>query len=557
MADFDPHAFVAGEEFDPHAFVSDVEEGGPESFLHPDKFKPSPAHRKFKNTGPIAEVRQELDPRQIWNPDMGEAVAAPVLSAVDRLSLGGLGAGLRGAKALNEATGTTGPTVASRSLDAIEGYRGQHPVISQYSDIPGYLVGGPRAIAGGVERMLPEAVHPAAQAARAILGSGLTSAGVSGSESAMRGDEPLEVAKEAGRGYLGGTAVGVPMVAGANLVGATANAVLRSKGAQAREFLESRGQPLTAADTSDAAIGAASQRTDQAIKDAMAGYKQKVASGPYVEAINAIPQEMADKVVNVTPIYRDLALAANDPGNLQVADELNMLVKMLGDRPLMTQQELNGLRRSLAGIAGVGETTAGKQAPLRKAYESVKELVDRGPYAYANSKFAKGMDDYNQSLDMVGLRSSTNPDEPIKGNLRVASQRQGQNTVTAGADTERLDVDAFKAKHPELANVIDAPEILRRQGDLQFHVMPPHHGGLIERLAAPAGLGAYALASGFNHGTGGLASIPLALALQNLKPIAGRILYNPAQNAQIAAQMMLQGVPQLSAPGREVIQEGR
>lgn len=528
------------------------EEGGPESFLSPETFKPSKGQRKFKNqTGPIEQVRETTRHEKTKYPtETADILAAPGLSMFDRLTLGGLTGTMRLSNQINQEAGKE--PVFQRPLEAIEGYRANSPTLSQYTDIGGYLTGGPRAIASGVERIIPQVANPAAQAARATVAAGASSALTAGAESATRGDDTGEFLRETGRGAAGGIAVGAPLSAASALMGAGARAVLGSKGAKAREYLESRNQPLTAPDTSDAAIGAAAQRTDEAVKNRLQAYRGEVATQPYLEALDAIPQSLADQPVNVTPIYRDLALAANDPTNLRVADKLNLLVNMLGDRPLMTQQELNGLRQSLAGIAGVGETTAGKMAPLRRAYESVKALVDRGPYAEANRRFSGGIRDFDESLDMVGLRSTTNPDEPIAGNLRVASQRQGQNTVTAGADTERLDIDAFKAKHPELANVVDAPEILRNQGDLAFHAGPQGHGGLIERLTSSLPLPAVITAAALGHGWKGAAAAAAMAAYANRNAIAGRVLYNPAQNAQIAAQMMLMGVPAATTPGGQV-----
>ena len=46
------------------------EDGGPESFLSPKNFKPTqkPAPRQFNNTGPIDQVRRDLDPQQYPTP---------------------------------------------------------------------------------------------------------------------------------------------------------------------------------------------------------------------------------------------------------------------------------------------------------------------------------------------------------------------------------------------------------------------------------------------------------------------------------------------------------
>lgn len=577
MADFDPNAFVAGDDFDPHAFVAEPEEGGPESFLHPDKFKPSRGQRKLNNTGPMEQVRAELDPRQ-HSTDVGELLAGQPLSTADRYTGGALTSALRFdrdvlsknpiARAVDEIPilgpliGKHGGETADQSLRSMNNYRNDNPTLAQYTDIPGYMGGAPKAIAMGVERVLPQATRPLAQAARATLAAGISSATTAGAESAARGDAPVEIAREAGRGGIGGAAVGAPLSVGSLMLRGAANAVLGSKGAKARAYLESRGQPLTAPDTSDAAIGAAAQRTDGAVKDAMAGYKQKVASGPYMDAINEITPEKANGLVELSPVYDSLLQAAQDPTNLRVIGQLKDLVGMLESRQtmmpdgsktiLMTEQQLNGLRQSLAGIAGVGESNAAKLSPLKAAYHHVKALVDEGPYAEANRRNTAGMSDFNSSLDMVGLRSTTNPDEPVAGNLRVASQRQGQNTVTAGADTERLNLDAFKAKHPDLADAIDAPEILRNQGDLSFHMGSPAHGGLIDRVAGSLPLPAMIAAYAMGHGLKGAAAAAAMMAYQNRNALAGRVLHGPAQEAQIAAQLMLQGTPAIAAPGRDV-----
>lgn len=556
----------------PKGFVPDT--GLPEGFVPDEEASSlSPEDQKrlermrggLKNQGQLEQMSQErVTP---VSEQIGQTAPGAINSAADRYSMGLYGGGLRALGSITESLGRTPPEFVTAPLESIDRYRREHPTASQYTDMPGYMSGAPKMLATGIERAIPAVSNPAAQAARAILGSGLTSGTIAGSESAIRGDEPMEVAKEAGRGYLGGTMVGAPLSAGALVARGAAGMVLGSKGAKAREYLTSRGQPLTAPDTSDAAIGAAAQRTDDAVKDAMVGYKKKVASGPYMEAINEITPEQAGGLMEISPIYHDLSKAAQDPGNLQVVDKLTALMKMLENRQVtladgskaifMTEEQLNGLRRSMGGIAGVGETTAAKNAPLRAAYDQVKALVDEGPYAEANRRNTAGMKDLNESLDMVGLDTSTNPEQPITGNLRVASQRQGQNTVTAGADTERLNIEAFKAKHPELANTIDAPEILRRQGDIAFHTGAPGHGGFIERIGLHLSLPAAAAVAMMGHGWKGAATVPLMMALQNRNALAGRYLYNPAQSAQAGAQMFLGEVPQLAAPGRELLQERR
>lgn len=566
-----PEGFVADAQPGlPEGFVPDApEEGGPESFLDPKKFKPSPIHRKLKNTGPIEQVRAENEAVREGFPTVEESVTAPVYSLIDHASLGGLSAGL------NAVSRSDRPVMADSILRGIDRYRRLQPTIAGITDMAGLLTGGPAAIAEGVEQTIPRVVNPLAQAARAIVGAGVSSGIMAGSEAAIRGEDLPEVARETGRGYVGGTAVGAPLTAGGMLLRGAANTVLGSKGAKAREYLDARGQPLTAQDTSDAAIGAAAQRTDDAVKSAMADYKDRVASGPYREEIAKVGENdwlrqrlglpaMKDQPVDVTSIVANMAKAIQRPGIRPEAEaELRrQMDKALanytpGSGPIMMSQEyLNELRQSL-GTAARFDTTDPKLSPIKQAFNDAKALVDKGPYAEANRRFSTGLEDLNNSLDMVGLETSRDVDEPIKGNLRVKAQRAGQNTVTAGADTEALDIDAFKAKHPELANDIDAPEILRRQGDLSFNMTGPSHGGFIERHGVHLSPFVAAAIAASGHGLKGAAAIPLALALQNRNAIAGRLLYGPAQEAQLGAQLLLGQVPQLSAPGSELAQEHR
>ena len=259
-------------------------------------------------------------------------------------------------------------------------------------------------------------------------------------------------------------------------------------------------------------------------------------------------------MVEISPIYKALLKASNDPANIAQADWFKGLLNMVesrrsvmsdgGELYLANEEWLNGLRRGLGTISGVGQTTSGRMAPLQRAFHEVKAVVDEGPYAEANRAYHRGMTDVDESLDMVGLRRSHNPDEPIAGNLRVKAQRLGQNTVTAGAD--RPGMAAFREKHPDIALELDRPELLRAKADLTFHVKP-QHGGLIERLAAPAGLAGMAGAAYAGHGAHGLAALPLALAIQNASPIAGRFLYGPAQEAAALEPFLLQRTDLLQA----------
>src|SRR5688572_20338980 len=217
---------------------------GPESFLDPKTFKPSTMHKRYRNTGSQEQVARDLNPRNIYNPDFAEYLANPITSAVDRTTAGGLGALLRGAVDINQATGTTEPTLASRSLEGMEDYRRANPVASQYTDIPGYLnpAGAPSRIAHGFSSLARKALPGFAGTLGAAAATGET---LSGLDAMSQGDDdPMSILERAGSG--GGAALAlVPGMAGAGkLIGATGRAIQGSKGGKARQFLEQHGEDV-------------------------------------------------------------------------------------------------------------------------------------------------------------------------------------------------------------------------------------------------------------------------------------------------------------------------
>lgn len=183
MADFDPNEFVAG--FDPGAFTADIEDGGPESFLSPETFRPSPGRKPLANTGPIDKVRRDLDPSRL---SAGDSAAAPAMSAMDASSFGLLGKALGFdrdvlssnpiARAVDESPlgpyiGKQGGAVADRAMEGMERYRRDEPTLSRYTDMPGYYVGPAKAVAEvvghGLDTLGRAASRTAGGRARAFL----------------------------------------------------------------------------------------------------------------------------------------------------------------------------------------------------------------------------------------------------------------------------------------------------------------------------------------------------------------------------------------------------
>ena len=234
------------------------------------------------------------------------------------------------------------------------------------------------------------------------------------------------------------------------------------------------------------------------------------------------------------------------------------------DNYKLSETELNKLRRRLDKVAKTGESTAGDLQPLKDAANMVRQLVDQGPYADVNKQFSDEFTRYQTARSQLGINPKPTKPGEAKGAVSTVKNligREGQNTITAGG--QRQAFEDFKGNNPDIADEFARPEILRKRADISFHLLPQKHGGLIERTGS--GIGGLATAEGIMHALGhghfdlgnAAAAGALGLTLQNLPAIQARLLYRPAQTSLLAAQALLGDIPQLAAPGREVIKEGR
>lgn len=122
---------------------------------------------------------------------------------------------------------------------------------------------------------------------------------------------------------------------------------------------------------------------------------------------------------------------------------------------------------------------------------------------------------------------------------RLALERQGQNTNTAGASP--ADLDTFRAENPELRTDTFLPELMRNKADISYGIMPKH-GGLIPRLKGPGNLLLHALIPaltgvGSHNIPATAAAVAASLALLNKDPIAARLLYPSALMAKAGAEL--------------------
>lgn len=566
-----------------------VEEGGPESFLHPDKFKPSPQHRPLANTGSMEQVRSGLaaERAKYQNSDardLENALAVPN-SMVNTATLGAYGGALKTARELEEAiTGVDNPTsVAARSLSGMERYHRDAPTVSSLTDVPAYFTRGPMAVAEGVSKSIPAASTALGRIAHAGVTSGITSGLMGGTEAAFEGKDFVDTMRQAGESALAGNLLGVGTGAGATAIGKAAKSVIGSRGGQARQFLEGQGvevgpttpgrgpkiDTMANKGTTDAAIG---QQAEVSAKRGLDMLKEekgavlgtlgrrygRIAQTPEAQKLH----DASDIVTNIQDALDDLDISPQAEQSLRSA--LEKVTKAQGktfnpdvDPYLLSETELNKLKRRLDRAGKTGLSTDEATSPVRRAANQTREIVNEGPYAEANADYAKESKHYQQSRRLLGVNERPKTPEESKTAVNTVKNlitRRGQNTVTAGGQTDAL--TEFSGRHPDIGEELMRPEILRKRADLSFHLLPQKHGGLIDRTGS--GIGGLALVESLMHALGSghvdlskaAAAGGLGLTMQNMPAIQGRLLYGPAQGALQLEPMFLEGVPLLQAAAR-------
>lgn len=345
--------------------------------------------------------------------------------------------------------------------------------------------------------------------------------------------------------------IGGGLGAAGGAINKVAGKVNNSRGAQARRFIEQKGQGATVSPTSagkggvfegdlaglpanDKGIGAAAKiGADKLISGIDAEFAAET-KRPYQVMKNLIDgSPEAAKPRDVAPIVVKMQDAVHDLGTApmvrsQLAEQLKILESYRDpttEAVMLPENQLNALRRTLARSAkvGAGDVAGEKEAPLRAAYATAKAMVDEGPYAALNDFYAEGATKRQIDRTQLGLKKKPPADRGVDvRKAKLSLTRAGQNTATAGGDA---DVEAFKAANPGLAQYADLPELQRAKADLSFRLMP-HHGGLMPRMAGAAlGPGAALGAVAMGHGGVGLATGAAMMGLQNATPIAGRLLY--------------------------------
>lgn len=455
----------------------------------------------------------------------------------------------------------------ARLMPGQDQYAQEHgdPLLNAVSKTMGYALPGAPA---GIGALAGKAAQASGPIVRGLVTGALGSAGTTAAEAAVAGKPMEEGLKDTGMSALSGGALG----GGIGAVQAAGRAIKNSAGAKARELIEKYGgkvgmstpgsggafdQELAGLEPNDRGIGQASRGSAERVLGRLDTQFDRNVAGPYrtlADAADAGPGK--GRTADMTPVYNEL-MSVYDSERLTpsersllapIIDRMERSAINVGNSKMvvMSERDANDFRGMLQDLSGVGKpgnpTVA--DVKLQGAAREAKGVVDQGPYAKANELYSRGARSYGESRNMLDIKSNprTNPsnatasglDESEVAKLGNALARQDQNTVTAGVrNADRF--DRFVAKHPEAERDIELPEVLRAKADLQFRGFGnAGHGGLINRLPDAVGLPALAVGAATNHGPAGLAALGATLAAKNATPLAGRLLYSPAQVASEA-----------------------
>lgn len=440
--------------------------------------------------------------------------------------------------------------------------------------------------AGGVAGSALRGVLPIATGVAGRIGGsalqGMAQSGAMGAtDTAMQGGSIPDVLRSARNSAVVGGAVGAGTQSVGELLGAAARGIRASKGAKARDLIESYGGHVGAGDSgsglpefqgigkvTDEQIGAQARKSGQELLAANDAKFDAEGRQPYKAAVAQVNQGQGKNLIDVSPLRQKMIEVAYDPSTdpatksflLSQVDEIEKNFSHKSGLMIAPESWVNGKTSMLwersdpAKLAvGAGSVQDAKIADVAAVGQKIRS---EGPYADANAAYAKAKDasgDFRQALGL-GARPSANEaiDERRVANVLA---RRGQSTTTAGIQGGDARLNELLAQRPELARTADAPDLLKAKADLQFHLGGKNHGGFLERVGVPAGLAAgLGAAAALGHGPAGVGALVGSEVVNNATPIAGRLLYRPAgaaQNAGQAVQGAMPGINYLTAAAQQ------
>jgi hypothetical protein len=253
--------------------------------------------------------------------------------------------------------------------------------------------------------------------------------------------------------------------------------------------------------------------------------KQMVDEGPYkalneLYATGSAKREAARKAVGLP----------GKPSKSAAADEKRLtgnLRKLVGDDTAVPGPKLPPEADVAAVRAALKAPKARRDAEMAKIRAQIATAEKR--QAATTKKVQDAIKAVEEDRALLGLNTKIGTRKTDVNQIRLALQRQGENTGTAGGSAgDAPGLAEFVAKHPETKTASLLPELQRAKADLTFR-LTPEHGGLNER--AGSWMAPLAVA-------GGLVTHPLAttaaLAAMNRSAIAGRLLTPLARRTDAA-----------------------
>lgn len=436
-------------------------------------------------------------------------------------------------------------------------------------------VGAGKVMGMAGERAAALAKSPAGKAVLGGAGAALTQS-LGEQTVAGQGFDPTRTAVDTVTGGGGGlTLHGVARGADAVLdsAGALARRVIERNGGKVGVFTSGKGGAfdtrLAGLKPNDHDIGATSRESAVNVLRNLEGKYYSDIGQPHHRWRAAIAESAEGNVLrDATPIYNDLVQLRKSwrltpPERQQIDAVLKRMDENVGDHDgrigvYLTETDLNDARGMLGDLSGRGDPNSPSvaQSKLDKVTQSTKEMVDQGPYAKTNRRYAQGTKRYEEARNLLGL--SSKPSSSIEGARYEAPEggareqevtklgnmllREGQATGTAGVrGGNRLDL--FRERYPEYyAQELDMPRMLEGKGDLSFKLLPSAKGGLMGQIKAtnkevPLLTALAAEGAGKGHGGAAAAAGIAHLLHTNADAINGRLLYAPAKS--IAEQLRL------------------
>lgn len=172
---------------------------------------------------------------------------------------------------------------------------------------------------------------------------------------------------------------------------------------------------------------------------------------------------------------------------------------MIPGEAVPPEADLTPLREKVAAARGSARPVI--EATRAEASEQRTNLRE------AQARRARGDEGAKADRALLGLNPNIGTRDADLNQIALKLGRQAHDTETGGRAQQRIDLDKYRAAHPDQATNTRLPVLMRNKLDLQFDLGSKSHGGILHRLKP---------------------SSVINTIKQNAEPLTGRLLYGPA-----------------------------